>query len=112
MGKGKSETRDCCDCGEQGHVGVNCPYKWTNSIVEENDPVSSWEIEPEGDKAEDLASLETPDDEREWCRPRRNRITRWEKSVDPRVEVDVINEVTTGREQRKRVTFNCNGSTF
>ena len=41
-GKGKSETRRCYDCGEQGHVGVNCPYKWTNSIDEEDDHGSSW----------------------------------------------------------------------
>ena len=31
-GKGKSETRYCYECGEQGHIGVNCPYKWTDSI--------------------------------------------------------------------------------
>ena len=40
--------------------------------------------EPEGQNAEELASLETPDDEGEWCRPRRNRITRWSRRVDPR----------------------------
>ena len=34
-GKGKSETRYCYDCGEQGHIGVNCPYKWANSILKE-----------------------------------------------------------------------------
>ena len=28
------------------------------------------------------------------------------------VEVDAINQVTSGREQRKRVTFNCNYSSF
>ena len=28
-GKGKSETRYWYDCGEEGHIGVNCPYKWT-----------------------------------------------------------------------------------
>ena len=26
-GKGKSETRYCYACGEQGHIGVNCPYR-------------------------------------------------------------------------------------
>ena len=56
---------------------MNCPYKWTTSIDEEDDQVSSWESEPEGEKAEELASLETPDDEGEWCWPRMNRITRW-----------------------------------
>ena len=35
--KGKSETRCCHECGEQGHIGVNCPYKWANSIDEEDD---------------------------------------------------------------------------
>ena len=29
-------------------------------------------------------SLETPDDEGEWCWPRRNRITRWRRRVRPR----------------------------
>ena len=33
--KGKGETRYSYDCGEQGHIGVNCPYKLTNSIDEE-----------------------------------------------------------------------------
>ena len=49
-GKCKSETRCCFDCGEQGHTGVNCPYKWANSIDEEHDQTSSWESEPEGEK--------------------------------------------------------------
>ena len=31
-GKGQSETRYCYDCGEQGHIGVNCRYKWANNI--------------------------------------------------------------------------------
>ena len=44
-GKGKSETGDCKDCGEQGHIGVNCPHKWANSIDEEDDQTSSWESE-------------------------------------------------------------------
>ena len=57
---------------------MNCPYKWTNNMDEEDDQGSSWESEPEGDKAEELASVGTPDDEGEWCWPRRNRITRWE----------------------------------
>ena len=43
---GKSEIRYCYDCGEQGHIGVNCPYKWANSI-DEDDQTSSWESEPE-----------------------------------------------------------------
>ena len=40
-GEGHSETRCCYDCGEQGHIGVNCPHKWTNSIDEEDDQRSS-----------------------------------------------------------------------
>ena len=28
--------------------------------------------------------MEVPDDEGEWCWPRRNRITRWSRRVDPR----------------------------
>ena len=56
---------------------MNCPYTWTNSVDEEEDHGSSWESELEGAKAEELASLEAPDDEGEWCWPRRNRITRF-----------------------------------
>ena len=43
----ESETRCCCDCGGQGHIVVNCPYKMTNSIAEEDDQGSSWKSEPE-----------------------------------------------------------------
>ena len=42
-GEGQSETRHCFDCGEQGHIGVNCPYKWTNSTDEEDDQGSPLE---------------------------------------------------------------------
>ena len=56
--KGKNETRCCYDCGGQGPIGVNCPYKRTNNIGEEDDQTSSWESEPEGENAEELASLE------------------------------------------------------
>ena len=41
-GKGRSENRHCSDCGEQGHIGVNCPHKWANSIDEEDDQTSLW----------------------------------------------------------------------
>ena len=81
--KDRRETRKCYDCGEQGHIGVNCPYKWTNSIDEKAYQGSSWEREPEGEKAQELANLETPDDEGEWCWPRRNRInseSEWTKT--------------------------------
>ena len=75
QGKGKRDTRYCYDYGEQGHIGMNCPYKWTNSIDE--DEQTSWESELDGQEAEEPACLETPDDEGEWCWPRRNKITRW-----------------------------------
>ena len=39
---------------------MNCPCKWTNSIDEEDDQGSSLKSEPEGEEAEELASLETP----------------------------------------------------
>ena len=77
-GKGKSETRYCYDCGEKGHIGVNCPYKWANSIDEEDDQIPSWEREPDGENAEELASLETPDEEGEWCWPKKSSVTRGE----------------------------------
>ena len=67
--KGKSETRHCYDCGGQGHIGASCPYKWANNIDEEDDQASSWESELEGENAEELASLETPDEEGEWRWP-------------------------------------------
>ena len=43
---------------------------------EAEDHGSSWDSEPEGEEAEELASLEAPDDEGVWCWPKRNRITR------------------------------------
>ena len=58
-GKSKSETRYRYDCGEQGHIGVNCPYKRTNRIDAEGDQSSSWESELEGRKPEELASSAT-----------------------------------------------------
>ena len=64
-GKDKSETRYCCDCGEQRHT----------NIIDEEEDQGSWESETEGEKAEELASLEAPDDEGEWC---------WGKRMDPR----------------------------
>ena len=73
-GKGKRETRYCYGCGEQGHIGVNCPHKRANSIDEEDDQTSSWESEPEGENAEELASLDTPDEEGEWCWPKKSRV--------------------------------------
>ena len=59
----------------KGISRVNCSYKWTNCVDEEDEQVSPRESEPGGEKEEELTSLETPDDEGEWCWPRRNRIT-------------------------------------
>ena len=58
--------------------------KWTNNIDEEDDQTSSWESEPEGENAEELASLETPDEEGEWCWPKNIRVTRWRRRIDSR----------------------------
>ena len=76
-GKGKRETRYCCDCAEQGHIGVNCPYNWANRKDEEDDQASSWESEPEGENAEELAGLETHDEGKEWCWPKKGRRRGW-----------------------------------
>ena len=62
-GKGKSETRSCYDSGEHGYIGVSCPHKWTNSIDDQEDQGYTWESEPEGERAEELASLETHEGE-------------------------------------------------
>ena len=76
-GKGKSETRYCYDCGEQGHI---------------DDQTSSWESEPGGENAEELASLETPDEEGEWCWPKKGRVTRWGRRIDSRLAVHHLAE--------------------
>ena len=73
--RARVKTRYCYDCGEQGHIGVNCPYKWANSIDEEDDQTSSWESEREGENVEELASLETPDKDGEWFWPKKSRVT-------------------------------------
>ena len=96
--KGKNETRYCYDCGEQGHIGVNCPYKWANSIVEEGDQTSSCESDPEGENAEELASLETPDEEGEWCWPKMGRVTRCGRRIDPRPAFHYFAEDDEGKQ--------------
>ena len=101
-GKGKSETRYCYDCGEQGHIGVNCPYKWANSIDEEDDQTSLWEREPEGESAEELVSLETPDEEGKWCWPKNGRVTRWERMIDSRA----VHYLAGGRRRQTGVKGN------
>ena len=69
---------------QRRHIGVNCPYKWANSIDEEDDQTSSLESEPEGENAEELASLETPDEDGGWCWPEKSRVTRWRRRIDSR----------------------------
>ena len=86
------KTRYCCDCGEQGHIGVNCPNKWANSMDEEDDQTSSWESELEGENAEELASVETHDEEGEWCWLEKGRVTRWRSRIDSRRAVHCLAE--------------------
>ena len=50
-GKCNSEIQDCYDCGELRQIGVNCPYKWANSIDEDGQG-SSWEGGFEGESPE------------------------------------------------------------
>ena len=52
--EGKREIRYCYECGEQGHIGVNCPYTWTNCIDEEDDQISSREVDLEGRSQKNL----------------------------------------------------------
>ena len=80
------------DSGEQGHIGENCPYWWTNSIDEEDDQGSSWESEPEAEGSEELASLKAPDDEGGWFWPKGNRISCWRKRADPSPTFDYLAE--------------------
>ena len=47
---------------------------------------------------EELASLETPDAKGEWCWPKRNRITRLGRRVDPRPAFHFLAEDDEGRE--------------
>ena len=61
---------------------MNCPFMWANNIDEEDDQTSSWESEPEGENAEELASLETHDEEGEWCWPEKGRVIRWGRRID------------------------------
>ena len=70
--------------GSKGHIGVKCPYKWSNTIDEEDDQGSSLGSEPEAGEPEYVASLEALDDDGEWCWSRRNRITRWRKREEQR----------------------------
>ena len=92
------KTRHCYDCGEQGYIGMNCPYKWANSIDEEDDQTSSCESEPEGEKSEEEASLETRDEEGEWCWPKKGRVTRWRRRIDSRPAFHYLAEDDEGEQ--------------
>ena len=72
-------------------------HQWTNSIDEEDDQSSSWQSDLEEEKPEDLASLETPDDEGEWCWPKQNRISRWGKREDQRPTFHNLAEMEKSR---------------
>ena len=84
-----------------GTSGVNCPYMWTNSTDEENHPGSACEGERQEKKPEELASLEAPDGEGEWCWSKRNRITRWRKRVEPKANIPL--PLLTRTKKRKRL---------
>ena len=43
---------DTATIAESKGTSEYCPYKWTNSIDEEDDQGSSWQSEPEGEKPE------------------------------------------------------------
>ena len=88
-GKGKCETRDCYDCGEQGHRS-ELPIQVDQQHRRRKGPrIVVGKCKPEGEKAEELASLQAPGDEREWCWPRRNRITRWRKANGPKTSISL-----------------------
>ena len=63
-GKGKSEARYCYDCGEQGHIGVNCPYKWTIGRRGPKAPRGKVSLKEPRQKN---SRAWRPDDEGEWC---------------------------------------------
>ena len=63
---------------------MNCPYKWANSIDEEGDQSSPWDSEPEGEDAEELASLEAPDDEGRVVLAQKSQNHQMRKASDPR----------------------------
>ena len=45
-----------------------------------------------GQNAEALASLETPDEEGEWCWPKKGRVTGWTRKIDSRPAVHYLAE--------------------
>ena len=48
--------------------------------------------EPEGENAEELVSVETHDEEGEWCWSKKGRVTRWERRIDSRPAVHYLAE--------------------
>ena len=61
-----------------------------NRKDEEDDQTSSWESEPEGENAEELGSLETHDEEGEWCWPEKGRVVRWGRRLDSQPAVHYL----------------------
>ena len=63
---------------------MNCQYKWTNRIDEEDDQGSSWESEPEGEKGPN--GTESPDVESEWTQAQHSitllKVTRTSRCLE------------------------------
>ena len=78
-GKGKSETRCGYDYGEQGHIGVNCPHRWTTNIVEEDDQEK---VNLRVRRQKNLRAWRHLMMRENGVGPNQNRITRWGKRVD------------------------------
>ena len=55
-------------------------------------------FEPEGENAEELASLETLDEEGELCWPKKGRVTRWRRRIDSRPAVHCLAEDDEGEQ--------------
>ena len=70
QGTGETETRHCYDCGQQGHLVLNCPYTWH----------SSWDDEPEEEGRKCWRVLEVSDEGGNWRKPCPRRITRWRRA--------------------------------
>ena len=78
---------------------MTCPSKWTNSIGEEDGQGSTWESEPEEEKPRRTCEF--------WRHlmmwengiwPRRNRISRWRRRVDPRPAFHYLDEDDEGEQ--------------
>ena len=68
---------------------MNYPYKWANSKDEEGHQGSPWESEPEGENAEELASLEAPDDEGRVVLAQKSQNHQMQKASGPKTSVSL-----------------------